>query len=104
MYNFGIHFLGYLIGSAKSAISPVNLLFDYLGVLIFYIRIGIHGIRLLMILGALAGLNEFMLNFSFPQKSFIGAESFWEELNGINFTLSSFSYFFLTTFPTYFIH
>lgn len=75
-YNFGIYFLAYLRGVGASPVLIFELGYDYIAVIIFYTRIIVQGVRLVLMLGTLASLNEFMLHFSFPQRSFICSEYF----------------------------
>jgi hypothetical protein len=75
-YNFGIYFLAYLRGVGASPVLTFELVYDYIAVVIFYTRIIVQGVRLVLMLGVMASLNEFVLNFSFPQKSFICPEFF----------------------------
>jgi len=75
-YNFGIYFLAYLRGVGDSPVLIFELMYDYIAVIIFYTRITVQGVRLVLMLGTFASLNEFILNFSFPQKSFICPEYF----------------------------
>jgi hypothetical protein len=46
-----------------------------------------------------ASMHDAIIYFSFDQKIFLGAETFWEELNSVSATLDSVSYFFLVSFP-----
>lgn len=75
-YNFGIYFLAYLRGVGASPVLFFELMYDYIAVIIFYTRIIVQGVRLVLMLGTLASLNEFMLHFSFTQRSFICSEYF----------------------------
>jgi hypothetical protein len=75
-YNFGIYFLAYLKGVGSSPVLIFELMFDAISVFIFYIRITVQAVRLLLMLATFANLNEFILHFSFPQKSFICTEFF----------------------------
>jgi hypothetical protein len=51
-----------------------------------------------------ASMHDVVLYFSFGQKMFLGAETFWEELNSVSITLDSMSYFFLFSVPGRFIY
>lgn len=104
IYDFGIFFLAYLKGVGNSSVSLIEAMFDYIAVTIFYTRILVQGIRLVLMIFTYASMHDFVMLFSFNQKMFLGAETFWEELNSISITLDSLSYFFLFTLPSRFIY
>jgi len=76
LYDFGIYFVAYLRGAGGSSIFTVELINDYIQVLIFYTRIMVQGVRLIMMLGLFANCHEFVMHFTIPQKAFISSEYF----------------------------
>jgi hypothetical protein len=76
IYDFGIFFLAYLRGVGKSSISITEMMFDYIGVIIFYTRILVQGIRLVLMLFTYASMHDLVMLFSFNQKMFLGSETF----------------------------
>jgi len=76
LYDFGIYFVAYLKGASSGSVFTVELINDYIQVLIFYTRIMVQGVRLVMMLGLFAGCHEFVMFFTIPQKSFIASEYF----------------------------
>jgi len=76
VYSFGIYFLAYLRGVGSTTLFLYELMYDIIAFVIFYTRITVQGIRLVMLLATFALLNEFILTFNFPQKSFICSEYF----------------------------
>jgi hypothetical protein len=76
LYDFGIYFVAYLRGAGGSSIFTVELVNDYIQVLIFYTRIMVQGVRLIMMLGLFANCHEFVMFFTIPQKAFIASEYF----------------------------
>ena len=104
LYDCGIYFVTYLRGVGKTYVITVETVFDYIQVLIFYTRIMVQGVRLVMMLGVFAGCHEFVMFFSIPQKAFISSEYFWEEFNNTPLTLSGYSYFFLSVLPGQFFN
>jgi hypothetical protein len=48
---------------------------------------------------AFGEVNEYIVMFAFPQRSFVCPELFWEELNNLSLTFASLSYFFLSIVP-----
>jgi len=104
IWDFGIFFLVYLRGVGSSTLLFVELVYDYLSVIIFYTRILVQGVRLVLMLGTYAGMHDVVLFFSFSQKMFLGSEFFWENLNSMSLTLDTFSYFFFFSLPGIFLH
>ena len=104
IYDFGIFFLVYLRGVGSSPVLFMELMYDYIGVIIFYTRILVQGVRLVLMIFTYASMHDLILFFSFNQKMFLGSESLWEELNDVSITLDSLSYFFLFTLPSRFIY
>jgi len=76
LYDFGIYFVAYLKGASLGSVLTVELINDYIQVLIFYTRISVQSVRLVMMIGLFAGCHEFVMFFTIPQKSFIASEYF----------------------------
>ena len=104
IYDFGIFFLAYMKGVGNSSIFLIEIMFDYIAVTIFYTRILVQGIRLILMLFTYASMHDFVMLFSFNQKMFLGYETFGEELCNISITLDSLSYFFLFVLPGRFLY
>jgi hypothetical protein len=51
-----------------------------------------------------ASMHDLVMLFSFNQKMFLGSETFWEEVNSVQITVDSMSYFFLFTLPSRFLY
>lgn len=104
IYDYGIYFLAYMGGKGNSSVMSVTLFFDYITVLIFYTRVLVQGIRLVMMLGTYASMHDLILYFSFNQKMFLGSENIWESMHTTSITLDTFSYYFLFNVPGIFIY
>jgi hypothetical protein len=76
IYDFGIYFLAYLRGVGAGAVLFVELMFDYIAVIIFYTRILVQGVRLVLMIFTYASMHDLVLYFTFGQKMFLGAETF----------------------------
>ena len=98
VWDFGVFFLTYLRGEGKSSYLAVELIYDYLAVLIFYIRICIQGIRLILMLFVYLSMQEFVLFLNFSQNLFLGYEFFWENFNYLTITIDSLSYYMIFSF------
>lgn len=104
IWDFGIFFLVYLRGVGSSALLTIELMYDYLATIIFYTRILVQGVRLVLMLFTYVSMHDVTLFFSFGQKMFLGSEFFWETLNSISATLDNFSYYFLFSLPGTFLY
>lgn len=104
MLDFGIFFLVYLRGISKSSFLSVELIYDYLAVLIFYTRIIVQGIRLVLMLFTYLSMQELVMFLTFNQSILLGYDFFLENFNYISLSLDSFSYFLLFSFTGYFIY
>jgi hypothetical protein len=70
IFDFGIFFLIYLRGVGATSIFVVELMFDYIAVIIFYTRILVQGIRLVLMLFTYLSMNDLFLLFAFNQSLF----------------------------------
>jgi hypothetical protein len=76
IYDFGIFFLAYLRGVGPSPVLLFELMYDYIAVIIFYTRILVQGVRLVLMIFTYASMHDLILFFSFSQKIFLGSETF----------------------------
>ena len=104
IWDFGIFFLVYLRGVGSAPFLAIELMYDYLAVIIFYTRILVQGVRLVLMLFTYASMHDVVLFFSFHQKMFLGSEFIWEGGNFLHINFDSFSYFFLFSLPGIFIY
>lgn len=100
VYDFGVFFLAYLKGIGATPVFFFELMYDYIAIIIFYTRILVQGVRLILMLFTYASMHDMVMYFSYYQKMAFADESFWEEISSISLTLDSVSYFFLMTLPT----
>ena len=104
LYDFGIVFLAYVQGAAKSSVMLVELMFDYVAIISFYVRVITQAVRLLLMVGAYAGMHDFILYMDYSHRYLTGNESIWEEVSNVNASVSSFTYFFLGVLPGYILN
>jgi len=76
IYDFGIYFLVYLRGVGASSVLIFELMYDYIAVTVFYTRILVQGVRLVLMIFTYASMHDLVLFFTFNQKMFLGAENF----------------------------
>jgi hypothetical protein len=92
IYDFGIFFLVYLRGVGSSSNLISELMFDYIAVIIFYTRILVQGIRLVLMLFTYLSMNDLVLFFFFNNNFFFYSENFYDDFSFLN-SSSSLSYF-----------
>lgn len=98
-YDFGIFFLAYLRGVAPSPVLIMELMYDYIAFLAFYIRLLVQGVRLVLIVFTYASLHDYVIFFMFDQTLLLGNESIMECLNKNSFSVKGFSYVFFLVLP-----
>ncbi len=99
LYDFGILFTCYLKGVVPSPNLLFELLFDYVSVISYYVRILTQAVRLALMFSAYAGMHDFVLYMDYSHRYMTGSESIWEEIANVNASVSSVTYFFLGTLP-----
>lgn len=91
LYDFGAYFVMYLKGSANSSTILIEAVFDYIAVCVFYTRLVVQGVRLVLMLATFVGLNEVITYFSYNLEELFINDSF-EDLKQYN-EEASFTYF-----------
>lgn len=99
IYDFGIFFIAYLKGVGPSASLFMELVYDYIALVAFFIRLCVQGVRLLLMLFTYAGLHELILFYSINPKFLLGYDTIWEEINNIEPTIRSLTFFLLCQLP-----
>ena len=99
LYDFGILFTAYLKGVAPSPTMVFELMYDYIAVIAFYVRVLTQGVRLALMFFTYALMHDFVLYMDYSHRYLTGNESIWEEISNINASVSSVTYFFLGVLP-----
>lgn len=97
LYDFGIFFATYLRGASSTASFAMELLYDYIAVGAFYIRLLVQNVRLLLMTLVYFSLYECIVTFTAFTAWFNNYETIWET-NSNNHTNYS-SYYFLLKIP-----
>lgn len=98
VYDFGIFFLAYLKGSSQSSLLLLELVYDYIALAAFYIRILVQGVRLILMTFTYYNLQEFILSYNVDQKWFLGSEDFLENFYNLSTSTQTFNYFMIFHF------
>lgn len=97
LYDFGIYFATYLRGASSTASFAMELLYDYIAVGAFYIRLLVQNVRLLLMTLVYFSLYECILAFITFTSWFNNYETVWENNSNNNTNYSS--YYFLLKIP-----
>ena len=104
IYDFGIYFLAYLRGVGSSPIFIFELLYDYIAVIIFYTRILVQGVRLILMLGAYISMHDLIMFFVFGEKILFSSDYLFEEVDVLNESNRGLTYFLLIGLPCQLIY
>jgi len=75
LYDFGILYNCYLRGIAPTPTMVFELMYDYIAVIAFYVRILTQGVRLALMFFAYAGMHDFILYTDYGHRYLTGNES-----------------------------
>ena len=104
LYDFGILYNCYLRGIAPSPTMVFELMYDYIAVIAFYVRILTQGVRLALMFFTYAAMHDYVLYTDFNHRWLTGNESIWEDISNVNASVSSVTYFILGVLPTHIIN
>lgn len=107
LFDFGVYFLGYLRGVGSSSLLLSEILFDYIAVFAFFIRLVVQGVRLLLMFFVYASFHDLILYWAWDVRWLYNYESFLQDLSSFELTLGGVTYFFFFKVPTilmYFIY
>lgn len=94
LYDYGLYFLTYLNGVGKSSVLLVELMFDYIAVSIFYLRLIVQNVRLAFMLFTFLELHELVIFFNIDKNLFPLNDYFIDSWDNVK------TY---TNFPTYYL-
>lgn len=75
LYDFGIFFACYLRGVAPSSVLSLELMYDYIAVIAFFVRVLVQGVRLILMFFTYAGMHDVILYYGYDQSLLVGNES-----------------------------
>jgi hypothetical protein len=99
LYDFGILYNCYLRGIAPTPTMLFELIYDYVAVIAFYVRVLTQGIRLALMFFTYAAMHDYVTYMDYTHRCWIGNESIWEDISNINTSTDSLTYFFVGTLP-----
>lgn len=103
LYDFGIFYTCFLRGISPSSVLVFELIYDYIAVIAFYVRVLVQSVRLALMLFAYASMHDYVL---YQQYTFspVAVESIWESLSNIDASVNSVTYFILGVLPGYILY
>jgi hypothetical protein len=99
LYDYGSYFLTYLNGVGKSAVLMLELLFDYIAVSIFFLRLMVQNVRLVFMLFTYTELHEMIIFYSVEDNLLIGNEDHTNSSDSSKTNVNNSSYFVLFNIP-----
>jgi hypothetical protein len=75
-YDFGIFFLAYLRGVGPTPVFLAELMYDYIAISAFYMRLFVQAVRFVLMTLTYVSMHDLILFFSYDQKMMLGSESF----------------------------
>jgi hypothetical protein len=103
LYDYGSYFLSYLNGVGKSSTLAVELLFDYIAVSIFYLRLMVQNVRLVFMLFTYAELHEMIVFYSIDKNLFLANDSYNDSYDKDSSNINSSTFFLIFTLPTHIV-
>lgn len=76
LYDYGSYFLTYLNGVGKSSVMLLELLFDYIAVSIFYLRLMVQNVRLVFMLFTYTELHELIIFYTVDKNMLFSNETY----------------------------
>ena len=99
LYDYGSYFLTYLNGVGKSSVLVIELLFDYIAVSIFYLRLMVQNVRLVFMLFTYSELHEMIVFYSVEENLFLGNESYISSSDKNKTNVNNNSYYLILNIP-----
>lgn len=99
LYDYGLYFLTYLNGVGKSSTLIVELMFDYIAVSIFYLRLIVQNVRLAFMLFTFIELHELVIFYNLDKNLFPINESFVDSWDNVKTYHNSSNFYLLYTVP-----
>lgn len=66
--DFGLFFLTFLKGSSQLPLLALELIYDYIALAAFYIRVLVQSVRLILMIFTFFSLHEMILEMKFNQR------------------------------------
>lgn len=99
LFDFGGLFLAYLRGVGATPLILYELMFDYIAVLIFGVRILVQGVRIILMIFTYASMHDLVMLMYCGNFTFLVYENFWDELAAVSFNIKSVSWYLVSTLP-----
>ena len=97
--DFGVNFLAYLKGVGSSSSLVLELIYDFIAFLAFYMRVLVQAVRLLLIMFTYISLHDAIILAPYVYRGTNSSETFFDELSKVKPSISSVSYYLSITLP-----
>jgi hypothetical protein len=75
LYDFGIFYVTYLRGVGPTPVLIAELMYDYIGILAFFIRLVVQGVRIVLMTLTYVGLHDFIIFHIYDKSILLTTES-----------------------------
>ena len=75
LYDFGIFYVTYLRGVGPTPVLFAELMYDYIGILAFFIRLVVQGVRIVLMTLTYVGLHDFIIFHIYDNSILLTTES-----------------------------
>lgn len=99
LFDYGLYFLTYLNGVGKSSVLMLELLFDYIAVSIFYLRLIVQNVRLAFMLFTYTELHELILFYVVDRNMFMFNESFVDAWDNVKSEFAASNWYIVLSLP-----
>ena len=99
LYDYGSYFLTYLNGVGKSSVLMLELLFDYIALSVFYVRLMVQNVRLIFMLFTYSELHELVVFYSVEDNLYLGNESHVTSSDKSKTNVNNVSYYLIISIP-----
>lgn len=97
LYDFGILFLSFLQGGSKTIVLLMELLYDYIAFVAFFVRLLVQNVRILLMVLTFFSMYEFIIVYNGYYTVVNNTESVWKAWRNCKENSSYFFFFALTT-------
>jgi hypothetical protein len=104
LVDFGVYFLMYLKGSANSSLLVCEVAFDYIAVCVFYTRLIVQGVRLVLMIATYMGLNEVIVYFNYSVDAMLMYDTQIDKQFNFCRNLNEVTYYFVLVLPSKIIY
>lgn len=100
LWDYGVYFLVYLRGCGGSKVFFIEFFYDFLALLVYYIRLVVQNVRLVLCIVTFINMHDLVLHLNFNSNSLLASEDIIATFVNDDYSLNS-SYFAFINFPKF---